>query len=69
MVEAGMPETEAIQSATITNALILDKENVLGQISKGFFADIIATNDNPLDNINTLTDVIFVMKNGSVYKN
>tara|TARA_Y100000768_G_scaffold232196_1_gene175415 strand:- start:11930 stop:13207 length:1278 start_codon:yes stop_codon:yes gene_type:complete len=69
MVEAGMPETEAIQSATIINALILDKENVLGQISKGFFADIIATNDNPLDNINTLTDVIFVMKNGSVYKN
>ena len=69
MVEAGMPETEAIQSATITNALILDKENVLGQISKGFFADIIATNENPLDNINTLTDVIFVMKNGSVYKN
>ena len=69
MVEAGMPEIEAIQSATITNALILDKENVLGQISKGFFADIIATNENPLDNINTLTDVVFVMKNGSVYKN
>ena len=69
MVEAGMSEIEAIQSATITNALILNKENVLGQISRGFFADIIATNENPLDNINTLTDVVFVMKNGSVYKN
>jgi imidazolonepropionase-like amidohydrolase len=69
MVEAGMPENEAIQSATITNALILNKENTLGQISKGFFADIIATNENPLENINTLTDVVFVMKNGSVYKN
>ena len=64
-----MSEIEAIQSATITNALILNKENVLCQISRGFFADIIATNENPLDNINTLTDVVFVMKNGSVYKN
>ncbi len=69
MVEAGMPENEAIQSATITNALILNKENTLGQISKGFFADIIATDENPLENINTLTNVVFVMKNGSVYKN
>ena len=64
-----MPENEAIQSATITNALILNKENTLGQISKGFFADIIATDENPLENINTLTNVVFVMKNGSVYKN
>ena len=69
MVEAGMPENEAIQSATITNALILNNENTLGQISKGFFADIIATDENPLENINTLTNVVFVMKNGSVYKN
>ena len=69
MVEAGMPENEAIQSATITNALVLNKENTLGQISKGFYADIIATNENPLKNINTLTDVVFVMKNGSIYKN
>ena len=69
MVEAGMPVNEAIQSATITNALILNQEDSIGQISKGFYADIVATNDNPIENINTMTDVIFVMKNGVVYKN
>ncbi len=40
-----------------------------GQISPGFIADIVATNDDPTDNVSTLENVIFVMKNGIVYKN
>lgn len=68
MVEAGMPEMAAIQSATITNAKILGVENQLGQLSKGFLADIIAVEDNPIKNIETLKKVVFVMKNGKVYK-
>jgi imidazolonepropionase-like amidohydrolase len=68
MVEAGMPEMEALQSATITNAKILGMEGDLGQIKPGFIADIIATNDNPVENINTTEDVIFVMKDGKIYK-
>ena len=68
MVEAGMPAIEAIQSATITNAMLLEMENELGQIKKGFLADIIAVNDDPTTNISTLENVVFVMKDGIVYK-
>ncbi|MEH6535293.1 MAG: amidohydrolase family protein [Psychroserpens sp.] len=68
MVEAGMPEMEAIQSATITNAMLLSMENELGQIQEGFFADIIAVNDNPIKKISTMEHVVFVMKGGKIYK-
>lgn len=68
MVEAGMPEMETIQSATITNAKLLQMEKQLGQLKEGFLADIIAVNDNPVKNIKTLQNVIFVMKDGKVYK-
>jgi imidazolonepropionase-like amidohydrolase len=68
MVEAGIPEVKALQSATITNARLLKSENELGQIAVGFYADIIATDSNPLEDINTLESIPFVMKNGLVYK-
>ncbi len=68
MVEAGMPEIETIQSATITNAKILQMENELGQLVVGFLADIVAVNDDPTKNIKTLEKVVFVMKDGVVYK-
>ncbi|WP_420552697.1 amidohydrolase family protein [Tenacibaculum aiptasiae] len=68
MVEAGMPAMEAIQSATITNAKILKMENEIGQLKKGFLADIVAVNEDPTKNINTMENVVFVMKNGKVYK-
>ncbi|TCK67497.1 imidazolonepropionase-like amidohydrolase [Winogradskyella wandonensis] len=68
MVEAGMPAIEAIQSATVTNAMILKMENQLGQIKKGFIADIIAVEDDPTKNISTMENVVFVMKDGVVYK-
>ncbi len=69
MVEAGMPAMEAIQSATITPAKILNMEAQSGQIAPGFFADIIAVNEDPTQNIKTLEDVRFVMKEGKIYKN
>ena len=68
MVEAGMPAMKTIQSATITNATLLKMETELGQIQKGFFADIIAVDDDPTKNIATMENVVFVMKNGVVYK-
>jgi len=68
MVEVGMPAIEAIQSATITNANVLGVGDELGQLSTGFIADIIATDDDPTKNINTMTNVSFVMKEGKVYK-
>ena len=68
MVEAGWSPMFSIQSATITNALLLDMENDLGQLKAGFIADIIATNDNPIENIETTENVVFVMKSGKIYK-
>ena len=41
----------------------------LGQIAPGFYADLIATDADPLEDISTLKDIKFVMKNGEVYKN
>ena len=68
MVEAGMPAIEAIRSATLTPAKILEKEKELGQIAPGFYADIIAVKGIPLEQIDILLKVIFVMKEGKVYK-
>jgi imidazolonepropionase-like amidohydrolase len=69
MDEIGIPAEYSIKSATITNAKLLNMENMLGQIKKGFYADIIATDKSPTDDISTLKNVIFVMKDGMVYKN
>ncbi|MBZ9629240.1 amidohydrolase family protein [Salegentibacter sp. LM13S] len=69
MTEVGMPAMEAIQSATITAAKILKMENEIGQIAEGFYADIIAVDEDPTENIETLKNVHFVMKEGKVYKN
>jgi len=69
MNEVGMPEMECIQSATITNALVLGMENELGQIKENFLADIVATKENPIMDISTMQNIVFVMKNGVVYKN
>lgn len=69
MVEVGMPASEALQSATVVNAALLDNEDKLGQIKKGFYADIVASDANALDEIATLENITFVMKNGVVYKN
>lgn len=69
MTEAGMPAMEAIQSATIVAATVLDMKSELGSIEAGKFADIIATDGDPLSNVTTLMNVSFVMKDGKIYKN
>lgn len=68
MVEAGMPAIETIQSATVTNAKILNVEDQLGKLKEGFLADIIAVNDDPTKKISTMENVVFVMKEGVIYK-
>lgn len=68
MVEVGMPEMEAIQSATITNAKVLGLANQLGQIKTDYIADIVATDSNPVGDISAMERVDFVMKAGKIYK-
>ena len=68
MVEAGMKPMEAIKSATIVPAQMLKIDNKLGSVEQGKLADLVATDENPLDNIKTMENVSFVMKGGKVYK-
>ncbi|WP_053992107.1 amidohydrolase family protein [Mangrovimonas sp. TPBH4] len=68
MVEAGMPAIETLKCATVTNAMLLNMQDELGQIKEGYLADLIATNDDPTENIATMENVVFVMKSGEIYK-
>lgn len=68
MVETGWSPMFSLQSATITNAKLLDMEGKLGVISEGYIADIVATDDDPTVNIKTTESVSFVMKEGKIYK-
>ncbi|MGF7214994.1 imidazolonepropionase-like amidohydrolase [Spirosoma lacussanchae] len=68
MVEAGMPAVEAIRTALLNNARLLGMETQIGSIEVGKLADIIAVDENPVQQIKTLQAVRFVMKDGTVYK-
>lgn len=67
MVEAGMPAMAAIQSATVTSAELLGNDQI-GVIAEGKFADIIAVDGNPAEDITLLQNIQFVMKDGKIYK-
>lgn len=68
MVEAGMTPADAIRSATVNAAILLDQPKRLGAIDAGFAADIIAVEGDPLQDVKVLEQVKFVMKDGVVYK-
>ena len=68
MVEAGMPEMEAILTATKTAAEVLDMAEEIGRLAPGFAADVIAVRGNPLEDITVLESVDFVMKAGELVK-
>ena len=67
LVEHGMAPLEAIRTATVNAADLMDIED-RGRIRTGLLADIVAVAGNPLENIRLLEDVKFVMKDGKVYK-
>ena len=56
-------------SATSLSAELLGWEDRVGAIEPGLYADIIAVDGNPLDDIEELEHVDFVMKGGVVYRN
>ena len=67
-VEAQIPAKDILKIMTFNAANLLGVEKQRGAIKAGLYADIIAVSENPLDNINTLKKVSFVMKNGVVIK-
>jgi imidazolonepropionase-like amidohydrolase len=68
MVEAGMSEMDVIVSATVNAADLIGMSDSIGTIETGKYADIIAVDESPLEDIGELLDVDFVMKGGKVYK-
>lgn len=68
MVRYGMTPMQAIQSATIRAAELLGKENELGSIAPGQFADMVAVAGDPLTDIRVLENVAHVMKGGEIVK-
>jgi imidazolonepropionase-like amidohydrolase len=69
MVRYGMTPMQAIQSATVVAAELLERPNDMGAIEMGKYADIIAVSGDPLRDITELERVRFVMKGGEVVRN
>ena len=65
---AGFSPVDAIRTATVNPAELLSKQNELGELKKSFIADIIAVKGDPLTDITLLQNVVFVMKDGKIYK-
>jgi imidazolonepropionase-like amidohydrolase len=68
MTEAGMPAIEAIRAATYHAARLLGAQDSLGTVEKGKLADLVAVKGDPLEDINLMTNISFVMKNGLIIK-
>ena len=66
--QAGQRPMEAIVAATSRNAEALGIARETGSIAAGMAADLIAVAGNPLDNIESLGRILFVMRNGRVYR-
>jgi imidazolonepropionase-like amidohydrolase len=68
MVEYGMKPIDVLKSATSINADVFGYGNKIGRIKTNLFADIIAVQGNPVENISAVRNVTFVMKDGVIYK-
>ena len=69
MVKLGLSPLQSIQAATINDADLLGWADKVGAIEPGKWADIIAVDGDPLQDVTTLERVKFVMKTGAVVKN
>ncbi len=68
MVKYGMTPAQALRSANMTAAELLGMQDKIGSIEPGKFADIVAVPADPMNDIQQLENVNFVMKGGAVYK-
>ena len=68
MVEYGMTEMEAIQAATLRAADLMGLSAEIGSLSPGHWADLIAVEGDPLEDITVLENVALVMKGGEIVK-
>ena len=68
MVKYGLSPLAALQAGTKNGAKLLGWEGQVGELKTGYFADVIAVEGNPLQDISVLQKVTFVMKEGVVYR-
>ena len=68
MVRAGMTPVQALTAATATDARILRRESDLGSVRTGMLADLVAVTGDPTRDIEAVARVVFVMKDGVVYR-
>lgn len=68
-VEAGMTPLQALRSATIETAKLLEAEDDIGSLEVGKYADIVALEKDPTEDIKALRNITLVMKGGTVYRN
>ena len=67
-VEAGMTPLQALRSATIETAKLLEAEDMIGSLEAGKYADIVAVDKDPTQDIKALRNILLVMKGGQVYR-
>lgn len=68
MVEYGMKAIDVLRSATSVNAKVFGYANKIGRIKKGLLADLIMADGDPSADISVLRKIVFVMKDGKIYK-
>lgn len=69
MCQNGMTPAQALAAATRTASRLMRKQDEIGSVEKGKFADIAAFDGDPTTDISAMTRCVFVMKGGKVYKN
>jgi imidazolonepropionase-like amidohydrolase len=66
--DAGIPNADVLRAMTINGYKVSDIDKVRGPVKAGYFADLIAVPGNPLDDLDALRNVQFVMKDGLIFK-
>ena len=69
MTQVGMSNLEVIRASTLTPAQLCRIDNIVGRVDEGMHADIIAVPSNPLENIQNLRQILFVIKDGLIVQN
>lgn len=68
MKKAGLSSLETIKAATSTAAQVLGVEKEIGTIAAGFYADVIAVPNNPLEDVSAFKEVDWVMHKGKIVR-